>query len=172
MYSTVFLSPPFLPLLSLLFLPLLSPPFFPFLSSPFLSLLPFSLSLSSLLSLLSLLPFSLSSLLPFSLSLSSLLSLLSLLPFSSQGTIETSISDQSVLLLCGDEDERSLLERLKIRRGEEIDPVPSRLLRKYIGYARKYVHPHLSIEAADVLQVRTGSLVPNKLGMRSGYEAR
>ena len=148
MYSTVFLSPPFLPLLSLLFLPLLSPPFFPFLSSPFLSLLPFSLSLSSLLSLLS------------------------LLPFSSQGTIETSISDQSVLLLCGDEDERSLLERLKIRRGEEIDPVPSRLLRKYIGYARKYVHPHLSIEAADVLQVRTGSLVPNKLGMRSGYEAR
>ena len=149
MYSTVFLSPPFLPLLSLLFLPLLSPPFFPFLSSPFLSLLPFSLSLSSLLSLLSLLP--------FSLSLSSLLSLLSLLPFSSQGTIETSISDQSVLLLCGDEDERSLLERLKIRRGEEIDPVPSRLLRKYIGYARKYVHPHLSIEAADVLQVRTES---------------
>lgn len=70
-----------------------------------------------------------------------------------------SISDQSILLLCGDEDERSLLERLKIRRGEEIDPVPSRLLRKYIGYARKYVHPHLSVEAADVLQVRTGTVL-------------
>ena len=104
------------------------------------------------------LPFSLlslSSLSPFL----SLLSLSFLLPFSSQGTIETSISDQSILLLCGDEDERSLLERLKIRRGEEIDPVPSRLLRKYIGYARKYVHPHLSVEAADVLQVRTGTVL-------------
>lgn len=111
----------------------------------------FFLSLSPLSPLFS---FSLSSLSPFlSFSLSSLLS------FSSQGTIETSISDQSVLLLCGDEDERSLLERLKIRRGEEIDPVPSRLLRKYIGYARKYVHPHLSVEAADVLQVRTGTVL-------------
>ena len=79
------------------------------------------------------------------------------------------MSDQSVLLLCGDEDERSLLERLKIRRGEEIDPVPSRLLRKYIGYARKYVHPHLSAEAADVLQVgQTDGYKPCK----SGHEAR
>ena len=79
------------------------------------------------------------------------------------------MSDQSVLLLCGDEDERSLLERLKIRRGEEIDPVPSQLLRKYIGYARKYVHPHLSAEAADVLQVgQTDGYEPCK----SGHEAR
>lgn len=116
----------------------------------FLSLSPLSLS-----SLSPSPPFPLSSLSPFL----SFFSLSFLLPFSSQGTIETSISDQSVLLLCGDEDERSLLERLKIRRGEEIDPVPSRLLRKYIGYARKYVHPHLSVEAADVLQVRTGTVL-------------
>lgn len=37
---------------------------------------------------------------------------------------------------------------------EGFDPVPTQLLRKYIAYARKYVHPSLSSDAADVIQVR------------------
>jgi len=32
------------------------------------------------------------------------------------------------------------------------DPIPLELLRKYIAYARKYVHPRLSPEASRVLQ--------------------
>ena len=68
-----------------------------------------------------------------------------------QGTIETSL-DQSGLLLLGEE-EQSLGSRLKFGQGEMFDPVPSQLLRKYVGYARKYVHPRLSKAAASVLQV-------------------
>lgn len=36
--------------------------------------------------------------------------------------------------------------------GETIDPIPHQLLRKYIGYARQYVYPRLSVEAAQILQ--------------------
>lgn len=36
--------------------------------------------------------------------------------------------------------------------GEVLDIIPHPLLRKYIAYARKYVKPKLSPEAADVLQ--------------------
>ncbi|KAI8484198.1 DNA replication licensing factor mcm8, partial [Branchiostoma belcheri] len=43
-------------------------------------------------------------------------------------------------------------ERLKISRGEQFDPIPHPLLRKYVAYARKYVHPKLSPEAKQVLQ--------------------
>lgn len=50
-------------------------------------------------------------------------------------------------------EETPLSEKLKIGRGEVFDPVPSVLLRKYIGYARKYVHPKLTPDAADVLKV-------------------
>ncbi|XP_022097957.1 DNA helicase MCM8-like [Acanthaster planci] len=50
------------------------------------------------------------------------------------------------------ESDRPLSERLKISRGEAFDPVPPQLIRKYIAYARKYVHPKLSSEAATVLQ--------------------
>ena len=60
--------------------------------------------------------------------------------------------DQSSLLLLGEE-EPSLVERIKQKHGEDFDPIPQQLLRKYVGYARKYVHPQLSPEAADVLQV-------------------
>ena len=59
---------------------------------------------------------------------------------------------ESSLLLSGEE-ESSLVDRLKLKASENFDPVPPQLLRKYIGYARKYVHPTLSEEAADVLQV-------------------
>ncbi|XP_004634339.1 DNA helicase MCM8 isoform X2 [Octodon degus] len=48
--------------------------------------------------------------------------------------------------------EKPLSERLKVVPGETIDPIPHQLLRKYIGYARQYVHPRLSPEAAQVLQ--------------------
>ncbi|XP_033102816.1 DNA helicase MCM8-like [Anneissia japonica] len=50
------------------------------------------------------------------------------------------------------EAERLLSERLKYMRGETLDPIPVFLLRKYIAYARKYVHPKLSQDAATVLQ--------------------
>ncbi|KAM5246058.1 DNA helicase MCM8 isoform 4-T4 [Ctenodactylus gundi] len=48
--------------------------------------------------------------------------------------------------------EKPLSDRLKIVPGETIDPIPHQLLRKYIGYARQYVNPRLSPEAAQVLQ--------------------
>ncbi|KAK1905838.1 DNA helicase MCM8, partial [Dissostichus eleginoides] len=39
-----------------------------------------------------------------------------------------------------------------IPAGESIDPIPASLLRKYISYARQYVHPSLSPEAAEIIQ--------------------
>ncbi|XP_061545935.1 DNA helicase MCM8 isoform X3 [Phycodurus eques] len=45
-----------------------------------------------------------------------------------------------------------LSERLQIPAGEVADPIPPCLLRKYISYARHYVHPTLSSEAAQTLQ--------------------
>lgn len=45
-----------------------------------------------------------------------------------------------------------LAERLKPHRGESVDAVPRVLLRKYVAYARKYVQPKLTKEAAAVLQ--------------------
>ncbi|CAH3017482.1 unnamed protein product [Porites evermanni] len=61
---------------------------------------------------------------------------------------------------CSDEDEtkkqweagKPLSERLKIGRNEEFDAIPAQLLRKYVGYARTYVHPKLTPAAAEVLQ--------------------
>uniref|UniRef100_A0A3Q2W356 DNA helicase MCM8 n=1 Tax=Haplochromis burtoni TaxID=8153 RepID=A0A3Q2W356_HAPBU len=45
-----------------------------------------------------------------------------------------------------------LSERLQIPAGQSIDPIPTCLLRKYISYARQYVRPKLSPEAAQTLQ--------------------
>ncbi|NXJ26884.1 MCM8 helicase, partial [Dicrurus megarhynchus] len=60
-----------------------------------------------------------------------------------------SSQEHSVLQATSD---RPLLERLKISTGENFDAIPHQLLRKYVGYARQYVHPTLSPEAAQVLQ--------------------
>ncbi|NXR66561.1 MCM8 helicase, partial [Rhadina sibilatrix] len=57
--------------------------------------------------------------------------------------------EHSVLQAASD---RPLLHRLKISTGENFDAIPHQLLRKYVGYARQYVHPTLSPEAAQVLQ--------------------
>ncbi|XP_064477165.1 DNA helicase MCM8-like [Ornithodoros turicata] len=46
-------------------------------------------------------------------------------------------------------DSRPLAERL---RGPVDDPVPPELLRKYIAYARQYVHPSLSTECSSILR--------------------
>ena len=51
------------------------------------------------------------------------------------------------------ESDKPLSERLKVQSKEDFDAVPAPLLRKYVQYARKYVHPHLSSDAATVLQV-------------------
>ncbi|KAM9365006.1 DNA helicase MCM8 [Pholidichthys leucotaenia] len=45
-----------------------------------------------------------------------------------------------------------LSERLQVPVGEALDPIPACLLRKYISYARQYVQPTLSPEAAKTLQ--------------------
>lgn len=50
------------------------------------------------------------------------------------------------------EADKPLSERLKIARNEEFDAIPSQLLRKYVGYARTYVHPKLTPASAEVLQ--------------------
>nr|XP_020649324.1 DNA helicase MCM8 isoform X1 [Pogona vitticeps]XP_020649325.1 DNA helicase MCM8 isoform X1 [Pogona vitticeps]XP_020649326.1 DNA helicase MCM8 isoform X1 [Pogona vitticeps] len=58
-------------------------------------------------------------------------------------------SNVSVLEAVSD---KPLSERLKLIPGENFDPIPHQLLRKYVGYARQYVQPRLSPEAAQVLQ--------------------
>ncbi|XP_075563094.1 DNA helicase MCM8 isoform X2 [Pelecanus crispus] len=68
---------------------------------------------------------------------------------SSAVVTRTNTQDRSVLEIVPD---RPLLERLKILPGENFDAIPHQLLRKYVGYARQYVHPRLSPGAAQVLQ--------------------
>ncbi|XP_076834434.1 DNA helicase MCM8 [Brachyhypopomus gauderio] len=61
----------------------------------------------------------------------------------------TQESNISILEIPSDQ---PLADRLKVHPGENFDPVPHQLLRKYVGYARHYVLPSLSAEAAKVLQ--------------------
>ncbi|KAM6084691.1 DNA helicase MCM8 isoform 3-T3 [Theristicus caerulescens] len=68
---------------------------------------------------------------------------------SSAVVTRTNTQECSLLEVVSD---RPLLERLKILPGENFDAIPHQLLRKYVGYARQYVHPNLSPEAAQVLQ--------------------
>uniref|UniRef100_A0A8C6UNV8 DNA helicase MCM8 n=1 Tax=Neogobius melanostomus TaxID=47308 RepID=A0A8C6UNV8_9GOBI len=57
--------------------------------------------------------------------------------------------ESSVLL---EHSDLPLSERLQVSAGETVDSIPSCLLRKYISYARQYVQPSLSSEAAETLQ--------------------
>ncbi len=50
------------------------------------------------------------------------------------------------------EDPRPLGERLRLQPGEEIDPIPTVIFRKYLVYARKYASPVLSEGAKHELQ--------------------
>ncbi|XP_044516641.1 DNA helicase MCM8 isoform X3 [Gracilinanus agilis] len=63
--------------------------------------------------------------------------------------LSTQDSNTSLLEVVSD---KPLSERLKISPGENLDPIPHHLLRKYVGYSRQYVHPKLSPEAAQILQ--------------------
>ncbi|KAK9914958.1 hypothetical protein WJX75_002939 [Coccomyxa subellipsoidea] len=54
--------------------------------------------------------------------------------------------------LAGPGDRASLEDRLLLYTAADADPVPQQLLRKYIAYARAYVHPKLSDEAKQVLK--------------------
>ncbi|KAM9847557.1 DNA helicase MCM8 [Aulostomus maculatus] len=64
-------------------------------------------------------------------------------------TRTNSATETSILL---EHSDMPLSERLQIPAGEISDPIPACLLRKYISYARQYVHPSLSPEAAQTLQ--------------------
>jgi DNA helicase MCM8 len=44
-----------------------------------------------------------------------------------------------------------LKERLKPRRGEELDVIPTVLLRKYIGYCRRHIHPRQALTLHSIL---------------------
>ncbi|XP_068237217.1 DNA helicase MCM8-like [Palaemon carinicauda] len=48
--------------------------------------------------------------------------------------------------------DKPLSERLKYQSEEPLDPIPHQLLRKYICYARKYVRPRITKEAAKIIQ--------------------
>jgi len=49
-------------------------------------------------------------------------------------------------------DFKSLHDRLALRDGENIDHIPAMLMKKYISYAREYVHPKLSPEAKKIVK--------------------
>lgn len=70
----------------------------------------------------------------------------------SSSTVTCVSSQDSNTSVLEEVSEKPLSERLKLVPGESIDPIPHQLLRKYIGYARQYVYPRLSAEAARVLQ--------------------
>uniref|UniRef100_A0A8P4KKM6 DNA helicase MCM8 n=1 Tax=Dicentrarchus labrax TaxID=13489 RepID=A0A8P4KKM6_DICLA len=64
-------------------------------------------------------------------------------------TRTNSESETSILLQHSD---MPLSERLQVPAGETVDPIPACLLRKYISYARQYVQPSISPEAAQTIQ--------------------
>ncbi|KAG0321209.1 DNA replication licensing factor mcm8 [Dissophora globulifera] len=71
------------------------------------------------------------------------------------GSSQDSGSSQSQPSLGGDSKsrmDRPLSERLRMTDEDQMDLIPQPLLRKFIAYARQYVHPKLSPEAAATLQ--------------------
>ncbi|KAJ2512154.1 hypothetical protein H4217_007027 [Coemansia sp. RSA 1939] len=51
-----------------------------------------------------------------------------------------------------DSSSSNLKHTLRLQPGEKLDTIPPPLLRKYVAYARKYVHPHLSQAAKERLR--------------------
>ena len=47
--------------------------------------------------------------------------------------------------------DQTLSERLMLSKTEDFDPIPAPILRKYVSYARKYVHPKLNPAAGKVV---------------------
>ncbi|XP_020841192.1 DNA helicase MCM8 isoform X1 [Phascolarctos cinereus] len=70
----------------------------------------------------------------------------------SSATVSRMSSQDSNTSLLEVVSDKPLSERLKVSPGENLDPIPHHLLRKYVGYSRQYVHPKLSPEAAQILQ--------------------
>lgn len=67
----------------------------------------------------------------------------------SQASPEMSLSGKS----SADRSERTLSQRLRLVVSDLVkDPIPHEILRKYIAYARKYIHPRLTPAAAAVLK--------------------
>ncbi|KAJ2814606.1 DNA replication licensing factor mcm8 [Coemansia furcata] len=52
----------------------------------------------------------------------------------------------------GGDSSTSIRQWLRLQPGEQIDAIPPVLLRKYVAYARKYVHPRLSPDATKKLK--------------------
>ncbi|XP_037543327.1 DNA helicase MCM8 [Nematolebias whitei] len=69
----------------------------------------------------------------------------------SSATVTRTSSDSETCILL-QHSALPLSERLQLPTGECVDLVPACLLRKYISYARQYVHPSLAPEAAQTLQ--------------------
>ncbi|XP_061829215.1 DNA helicase MCM8 [Nerophis lumbriciformis] len=67
----------------------------------------------------------------------------------SGAVVARDVAETSILL---EHSDMPLSERLKMPAGEAADPIPACLLTKYICYARRYVHPTLSPQAAQTLQ--------------------
>ncbi|XP_050681276.1 DNA helicase MCM8 [Leptidea sinapis] len=63
-----------------------------------------------------------------------------------------STSNNSILESTQNNGSMSLSERLRLKPDEVIETLPLVLLRKYIAYAQRYVHPTLSTEAANALR--------------------
>uniref|UniRef100_A0A4W4F678 DNA helicase MCM8 n=1 Tax=Electrophorus electricus TaxID=8005 RepID=A0A4W4F678_ELEEL len=70
----------------------------------------------------------------------------------SSATVTRNCTQESNISILEIPSDKPLADRLKLYPGENFDPIPHQLLRKYVGYARHYVQPSLSPEAAKVLQ--------------------
>uniref|UniRef100_A0A3P9HMF0 DNA helicase MCM8 n=1 Tax=Oryzias latipes TaxID=8090 RepID=A0A3P9HMF0_ORYLA len=70
----------------------------------------------------------------------------------SSGAVVTRANSESETSILLQHSDMPLSERLQVPAGQTLDLIPACLLRKYISYARQYVHPTLSPEAAQTLQ--------------------
>ncbi|XP_066524234.1 DNA helicase MCM8 [Hoplias malabaricus] len=70
----------------------------------------------------------------------------------SSATVTRNCTQEANISILEIPSDKPLSDRLKVLPGENFDPIPHQLLRKYVGYARHYVHPNLSAEAAQVIQ--------------------